>query len=65
MNKIKIKTIQRKIKQYYSKKKIVTLQGKKGDKQNPYQTLISEIMLQQTRVNTVLKYFKKFLNKVS
>ena len=64
MNNIKIKTIQRKMKQYYSKKRrLLPWRAKKGENQNPYQTLISEIMLQQTRVNTVLKYFKKFLKK--
>ena len=64
MNKIKIKAIQRKMKQYYSKKRrLLPWRAKKGENQNPYQTLISEIMLQQTRVNTVLKYFKKFLKK--
>ena len=31
--------------------------------QDPYKTLISEIMLQQTRVNTVLGYYKDFLKK--
>ena len=28
-----------------------------------FETLISEIMLQQTRVKTVLKYYKKFLKQ--
>jgi A/G-specific adenine glycosylase len=29
--------------------------------QNPYQVLVSEIMLQQTRVDTVLTYYSKFI----
>ncbi|MDC0651624.1 A/G-specific adenine glycosylase [Alphaproteobacteria bacterium] len=31
--------------------------------QNPYYTLVSEVMLQQTQVNTVLGYYKKFIEK--
>jgi len=32
---------------------------------NPYSIWVSEVMLQQTQVNTVLPYYRKFLNKFS
>ena len=34
-----------------------------GQVPDPYKIWISEIMLQQTTVNTVIPYFKKFLKK--
>ena len=59
-----INIIQKKIKQYYKKRGRELPWRKKGKiNQNSYETLISEVMLQQTRVNTVLKYYKKFLVK--
>ena len=64
MNNIRIKTLQRKIKLYYKKSSRLLPWRKKVPKnQDPYKTLISEIMLQQTRVNTVLGYYKGFLKK--
>ena len=39
------------------------MEKKTPKNQDPYKTLISEIMLQQTRVNTVLDYYKDFLKK--
>ena len=33
-------------------------------KQREYFTLVSEFMLQQTQVKTVIPYFKNFLNKI-
>ena len=39
------------------------MEKKTPKNQDPYKTLISEIMLQQTRVNTVLGYYKDFLKK--
>ena len=36
-----------------------------GDKPNPYHVLISEIMLQQTQVATVVPYFHRFIEKFS
>jgi A/G-specific adenine glycosylase len=32
-------------------------------KADPYRTLVSEFMLQQTRVETVLAYYEKFLRR--
>ena len=37
--------------------------AKAGQKADPYKVWISEIMLQQTAVNTVIPYFKKFIKK--
>ncbi|PPR27186.1 MAG: Adenine DNA glycosylase [Alphaproteobacteria bacterium MarineAlpha9_Bin4] len=62
MNNIEIKTIQKKIKLYYKKSgRELPWRVNAKKSQDPYKTLISEIMLQQTRVKTVLKYYKKFL----
>ena len=62
MNNIRINTLQRKIKLYYKKSsRLLPWRIKIGKNQDPYKTLISEIMLQQTRVNTVLDYYKVFL----
>ncbi len=64
MNNIEIKTIQQKIKLYYKKSsRALPWRVKFPENQDPYKTLISEIMLQQTRVKTVLKYYKKFLKE--
>ena len=66
MNNIRIKTLQRKIKLYYKKSsRLLPWRKKILKNQDPYKTLISEIMLQQTRVNTVLGYYKGFLKKIS
>ena len=35
----------------------------KGDKPNPFHVLLSEFMLQQTVVKTVIPYFNKFILK--
>ncbi len=62
MNNIEIKTIQQKIKLYYKKNsRALPWREKVLENQDPYETLISEIMLQQTRVKTVLKYYKNFI----
>ena len=37
--------------------------AKSGQNPDPYKVWISEIMLQQTNVNTVIPYFKKFIKK--
>ena len=64
MNNIEIKTIQQKIKIYYKKNsRDLPWREKVGENQDPYETLISEIMLQQTRVKTVLKYYRNFLKQ--
>ena len=60
----RLKTLQRKIKLYYKKSgRVLPWRIKVGKNQEPYRTLISEFMLQQTRVNTVLDYYKVFLDK--
>ncbi len=60
----RFKTLQRKIKLYYKKSgRVLPWRIKVGKNQEPYRTLISEIMLQQTRVNAVLDYYKVFLDK--
>ena len=60
----RFKTLQRKIKLYYKKRgRVLPWRIKVGKNQEPYRTLISEIMLQQTRVNAVLDYYKVFLDK--
>ena len=33
------------------------------ENQDPYRVWVSEIMLQQTRVDTVIPYFKRFMNQ--
>ena len=64
MNNIRIKTLQRKMKLYYKKSsRLLPWRKKISENQDPYKTLISEIMLQQTRVNTVLGYYEGFLKK--
>ena len=39
------------------------LPWRKNDKRNPYHSWIAEIMLQQTRMETVLPYYQKFIQK--
>lgn len=64
MNNIRIRTLQRKMKLYYKKSsRALPWRTKNQKNQDPYKTLISEIMLQQTRVNAVLEYYKNFLKK--
>ncbi len=64
MNNKRIYTIQRKIKLYYKKSgRLLPWRIKVRKNQDPYKTLISEIMLQQTRVKAVLDYYKAFLIK--
>ena len=64
MSNIRIHTLQRKIKLYYKKSsRLLPWRIKLSKNQDPYKTLISEIMLQQTRVKAVLNYYKFFLIK--
>ena len=64
MNNIRIKILQRKIRLYYKKSsRLLPWRIKLSKNQDPYKTLISEIMLQQTRVKAVLNYYKVFLIK--
>ena len=49
---------------YYNKhKRNLPWRNKKKLCQNPYHTLVSEIMLQQTKVDKVIVFYRKFLNK--
>ncbi len=43
--------------------RILPWRPKKGEKSNPYYVLLSEFMLQQTVVKTVIPYFKKFIKE--
>lgn len=56
----------REAKQYFSYHLLEWYQGQKRDlpwrrHRNPYYIWISEIMLQQTRVDTVIPYFNRFI----
>ena len=57
-------TLSKKILAWYdnSKRKLPWRVSKKSPK-NLYYRLLSEFMLQQTQVKTVIPYFKKFTNK--
>lgn len=56
--------VKKKILAYYKiNKRDLPWRTKQDNNQNPYFTLVSEIMLQQTQVNTVLDYYKKFIKK--
>ena len=56
--------IRKKILAYYeNNKRNLPWRTKQDNNQNPYFTLVSEIMLQQTQVNTVLVYYEKFIKK--
>lgn len=60
----KYKLIQKLILHYYkTNKRELPWRVTSGKLQNPYYTLISEIMLQQTRVDTVKNYYIKFLKR--
>ena len=53
---------QKKIIDWYGENKR-DLPWRKSDNQNFYKIWISEVMLQQTVVKTVIPYYKKFTNK--
>ncbi len=56
--------IRKEILAYYENyKRDLPWRTEQDNNQNPYFTLVSEIMLQQTQVNTVLEYYKKFIKK--
>ena len=56
--------IRKKILAYYeNNKRDLPWRTEKDNNQNPYFTLVSEIMLQQTQVNTALVYYEKFIKK--
>ncbi len=48
---------------YKNNKRNLPWRTEKDNNQNPYFTLVSEIMLQQTQVNTALSYYEKFIKK--
>ena len=48
--------------QYYKKyKRDLPWRSKNNSFQDPYKTIVSEIMLQQTRVDKVIAYYKRFI----
>ena len=56
--------INKKILAYYrDNKRTLPWRTSQDNNQNPYYTLVSETMLQQTQVNTALSYYKKFIKK--
>ena len=56
--------IRKKILAYYeNNKRDLPWRTEQDNNQNPYFTLVSEIMLQQTQVNTALVYYEKFIKK--
>ena len=56
--------IREKILSYYeNNKRNLPWRTKQDNNQNPYFTLVSEVMLQQTQVKTALSYYKKFIKK--
>lgn len=59
-----INIINNKILAYYRKnKRLLPWRTIQDNDQNPYYTLVSEIMLQQTQVKTALGYYKRFIKK--
>ena len=64
MSNKKYTIIRDKILSYYeNNKRDLPWRTKQDNNQNPYFTLVSEVMLQQTQVNTALSYYKKFITK--
>ena len=64
MSNKKYTIIRAKILSYYeNNKRNLPWRTKQDNNQNPYFTLVSEVMLQQTQVNTALGYYKKFIKK--
>ena len=49
---------------YDNNKRILPWRKKVSNKQKEYYTLVSEFMLQQTQVKTVIPYFKNFILKI-
>ena len=49
---------------YDNNKRILPWRKHLTNKQKEYFTLVSEIMLQQTQVKTVIPYFKNFIKKI-
>ncbi len=49
---------------YHINKRILPWRKKTSKKKKQYYTLVSEFMLQQTQVSTVIPYFKKFIKNI-
>ena len=49
---------------YDNNKRILPWRKQVSKKQNQYFTLVSEFMLQQTQIKTVIPYFNNFINKI-
>ena len=49
---------------YDNNKRILPWRKKCSQKKREYFTLVSEFMLQQTQVSTVIPYFKKFIKNI-
>ena len=59
-----INIINDKILAYYrDNKRPLPWRTNQDNNQNPYHTLVSEVMLQQTQVKTALNYYKRFISK--
>ena len=59
------KNIPNKILHWYdNNKRILPWRKKVSQKQKEYFTFVSEFMLQQTQVKTVIPYFEKFIMKL-
>ena len=52
------------IKWYDNNKRILPWRAKISNKKKEYYTLVSEFMLQQTQVKTVIPYFNNFILKI-
>ena len=62
---MKNKNIPKKILYWYdNNKRILPWRKRVSKKQMQYFTLVSEFMLQQTQVKTVIPYFNNFINKI-
>ena len=48
---------------YKNNKRKLPWRTKEDNNQNPYHTLVSEVMLQQTQVKTATSYYKRFIKK--
>ena len=60
----KNRLIRKKILAYYeNNKRNLPWRTEQDNNQDPYFTLVSEVMLQQTQVSTVLSYYEKFIKK--
>ena len=62
---MKNQNISKKILHWYdNNKRVLPWRNRTSKKQMHYFTLVSEFMLQQTQVKTVIPYFNNFVNKI-